>query len=60
MTNACVYDCAYCVNRSSNGSAKAILTPDEIAGLTFEFYTREREHITAHGQKPVCQNRAGP
>lgn len=38
MTNACVYDCAYCVNRSSNDSPKAILTPDEIAGLTFEFY----------------------
>lgn len=40
MTNACVYDCAYCVNRSSNDSPKAILTPDEIAGLTFEFYKR--------------------
>jgi putative DNA modification/repair radical SAM protein len=40
MTNACVYDCAYCVNRSSSDSPKAILTPDEIAGLTFEFYKR--------------------
>ncbi len=40
MTNECVYDCAYCVNRRSNDSAKAILTPDEIAGLTFEFYKR--------------------
>ena len=40
MTNACVYDCAYCVNRSSNDAPKAILTPDEIAGLTFEFYKR--------------------
>lgn len=40
MTNSCVYDCAYCVNRRSNDSLKAILTPDEIAGLTFEFYKR--------------------
>ena len=40
MTNECVYDCAYCVNRRSNDSPKAILTPDEIAGLTFEFYKR--------------------
>ncbi len=40
MTNECVYDCAYCINRRSNDSAKAILTPDEIAGLTFEFYKR--------------------
>jgi len=40
MTNECVYDCAYCVNRRSNDSPKAILTPDEIAGLAFEFYKR--------------------
>ena len=40
MTNECVYDCAYCVNRRTNDSPKAILTPDEIAGLTFEFYKR--------------------
>lgn len=40
MTNECVYDCAYCINRRSNDSPKAILTPDEIAGLTFEFYKR--------------------
>jgi putative DNA modification/repair radical SAM protein len=40
MTNECVYDCAYCVNRRSNDSRRAILTPDEIAGLTFEFYKR--------------------
>ena len=40
MTNSCVYDCAYCVNRRTNDTPKAILTPDEIAGLTFEFYKR--------------------
>ncbi len=40
MTNECVYDCAYCLNRRSNDAPRAILTPDEIAGLTFEFYKR--------------------
>ncbi len=40
MTNDCVYDCAYCVNRRSNDALRAILTPDEIAGLAFEFYKR--------------------
>ena len=40
MTNACVYDCAYCVNRSSADTPRAALTPDEIASLTFEFYRR--------------------
>jgi len=40
MTNECVYDCAYCVNRRSNDIQRTILTPDEIAKLTFEFYKR--------------------
>ena len=39
MTNDCVYDCAYCVNRRSNDAPRAALTPDEIAGLAFEFYS---------------------
>lgn len=40
MTNSCVYDCAYCVNRRSSDIPRAALTPDEIASLTFEFYRR--------------------
>jgi putative DNA modification/repair radical SAM protein len=40
MTNDCVYDCAYCVNRRTNDAPRAALTPDEIAGLAFEFYKR--------------------
>lgn len=40
MTNECVYDCAYCVNRRTNDTPRAALTPDEIAGLAFEFYKR--------------------
>ncbi len=40
MTNACVYDCAYCVNRRSNDIPRVALTPDEIAELTIGFYRR--------------------
>lgn len=40
MTNYCVYNCAYCVNRHSNDTPRAILSPDEIAAVTVDFYRR--------------------
>jgi len=40
MTNKCIYDCKYCVNRRSNDVPRAELSPDEIAQLTIEFYKR--------------------
>ena len=40
MTNSCVYDCQYCVNRCSNDVPRATFTPEELAGLTIEFYRR--------------------
>ncbi len=40
MSNACVYDCAYCVNRRSNDCERATFTPEELAGLVEEFYRR--------------------
>lgn len=40
MTNVCVYDCAYCVNRSSNEIARAAFRPQELADLTIGFYRR--------------------
>lgn len=40
MTNYCMYDCAYCVNRCSHETQRAILTPDEICDITIEFYRR--------------------
>ncbi|UFS72264.1 putative DNA modification/repair radical SAM protein [Geomonas sp. RF6] len=40
LTNSCIYDCAYCVNRSSNDIPRAALTPDELVRLTMEFYRR--------------------
>ncbi len=41
MTNACAYDCAYCVNRVSNTEVRrTAFTPRELADLTIEFYRR--------------------
>ena len=40
MTNRCIYDCAYCVNRSSNDTKRVALTPQEVAELTIGFYRR--------------------
>ena len=40
MTNNCVYDCAYCINRRSNDVARATFTPQEIVDLTIAFYRR--------------------
>ena len=40
MTNKCVYDCKYCVNRRSNDTRRAAFTPEELADLTINFYRR--------------------
>lgn len=40
MTNYCIYDCVYCVNRSSNDIPRAIFTSEEIVNLTVNFYKR--------------------
>lgn len=40
MTNHCIYDCKYCVNRKSNDVPRAIFTPEEICELTMGFYKR--------------------
>lgn len=40
MTNHCIYDCKYCVNRVSNDVLRATFTPEEICELTVEFYKR--------------------
>ncbi len=40
MSNACAYDCAYCVNRRSNDTPRASFTPRELADLTMQFYRR--------------------
>ena len=40
MSNACSFDCAYCVNRRSNSCPRATFTPRELAELTVDFYKR--------------------
>ena len=40
MSNACSFDCAYCVNRSSASCQRATFTPRELAELTLDFYKR--------------------
>ena len=40
MTNFCIYDCAYCINRSSSNVERARFTPEEVVWLTLEFYRR--------------------
>lgn len=40
MTNRCIYDCKYCVNRRSNDTRRAIFSPEELVDLTLQFYRR--------------------
>lgn len=40
FTNACIYDCKYCINRCSNNVKRATFTPREVADLTINFYKR--------------------
>ena len=40
LTNVCIYDCAYCINRRSNDIPRAAFTPGELTELTIEFYRR--------------------
>lgn len=40
FTNECIYDCKYCINRSSNDVKRASFTPEEVCTLTMEFYRR--------------------
>jgi putative DNA modification/repair radical SAM protein len=40
LTNACVFDCAYCVNRASSNTPRARFTVEEVVGLTLDFYRR--------------------
>ena len=40
LTNVCMFDCAYCVNRSSSNVRRARFTVDEVVRLTLDFYRR--------------------
>lgn len=40
LSNDCMYDCKYCVNRRTNETRRATFTPEELADLTIQFYRR--------------------
>ncbi len=41
LTNECVFDCKYCLNRCSNDVPRATFTPEEVWTLTMESYRRK-------------------
>ncbi len=40
LTNCCIFDCKYCINRKSNNIKRAIFSPEEICYITINFYKR--------------------
>ena len=40
MTNNCIFDCKYCINRRSNNIKRAMFTTEEICEITINFYKR--------------------
>lgn len=40
LTNFCIYDCAYCINRVGNDIPRAAFSPRELADITINFYKR--------------------
>ena len=40
MTNTCIFDCKYCINRRNNNIRRATFTPEEICNITTNFYRR--------------------
>ena len=40
LTNSCIFDCHYCINRKSSNVRRARFTPDEVVQLTLSFYKR--------------------
>ncbi|SHJ60683.1 putative DNA modification/repair radical SAM protein [Rubritalea squalenifaciens DSM 18772] len=40
LTNVCLYDCHYCINRRSSNVRRARFTPEEVVELTLSFYKR--------------------
>jgi putative DNA modification/repair radical SAM protein len=40
LTNACIFDCAYCINRRSSNVRRARFSVQEVVDLTLNFYKR--------------------
>jgi putative DNA modification/repair radical SAM protein len=45
LTNFCIYDCSYCINRSSSNVRRARFSVDEVVRLTMDFYRRNYIYI---------------
>lgn len=50
LTNYCMYDCAYCINRRSNDLPRATLSVTELVNLTIEFYRRNYIEVMYEAQ----------
>lgn len=40
LTNFCIYDCRFCINRNSSNTPRAKFSPEEVVNLTLQFYRR--------------------
>lgn len=40
LTNCCIFDCKYCINRKTNNIKRAIFTSEEVCNITINFYRR--------------------
>jgi len=40
LTNFCIYDCSYCINRSSSNVRRARFSVEDVVALTMDFYRR--------------------
>ena len=47
LTNKCIYNCNYCINRRDNDVVRAEFTPREVADLTINFYKRNYTAVMA-------------
>ena len=56
LTNYCIYDCAYCINRRTNDIPRATLSVSELVDLTMEFY--KRNYIEGCGKKSISTIRS--
>ena len=60
MTNHCVYDCKYCINRASNDVKRATFTPEEICNLTVEFYKRTKKLLSGEVPRLIDEWQLAP
>ena len=60
MSNSCVYDCKYCVNRRSNDTTRASFSPEELAELTevFSRVKKQAERMTTDSEEMENLNRS--